>query len=128
MQATKEHVLCVVNDDEDCSPLLTALRTFEVTIVRSAAKALSLARDGGFDLYVMNSSLPNGTSYDLCRQLREFDAYTPVLFIKDADREDDRREVARAGAQGFFVSEDSLDGLLGVASRLMDVQKRVPED
>jgi DNA-binding response OmpR family regulator len=71
----------------------------------------------------MNSSLPNGTGYDLCRRLREFDADTPVLFLKDADREEDRREGARAGAQGFFVSEDGLDGLMGVASRLMDEQK-----
>jgi hypothetical protein len=47
MQATKEHVLCVVNDDEDCSPLFNALRSFEVTIVRSAAEALALARGGG---------------------------------------------------------------------------------
>ena len=123
MQADKERVLCVVNDDEDCSPIFNTLRTFEVTVVRSESEALALAKDGVFDLYLMNKSLPDGTGYDLCRQLRQFDAETPVLFLRDADHDDDRREVARAGAQGFFVSCDGFDALVDAATRLIDNHK-----
>ena len=65
-----------VEDHDDTRVLMTVLLEragFAVTAVPTAAEGLQLARDGGFDLYLLDHTFPDASGVMLCRALREFD-------------------------------------------------------
>jgi DNA-binding response OmpR family regulator len=64
---------------------------------------LRIARQGGFDLYILDNWLPDNSGVELCRAIREFDAHTPILFYSAAAYAKDIQEGLRAGAQAYLV-------------------------
>jgi DNA-binding response OmpR family regulator len=75
MQSARKRILCV-EDDEDNSGLMTALfelLNYRVVIASTSAEALRLSRSESFDLYLLDSWLPDGTGTQLCQQIRSFD-------------------------------------------------------
>jgi DNA-binding response OmpR family regulator len=59
--------------------LLSQQFNYEVTTARTLADAVRLAKGERFDLYLLDYLLPDGTAFDLCRLIREFDSVTPAL-------------------------------------------------
>jgi CheY-like chemotaxis protein len=45
------------------------------------AEAINLATKEKFDLYLMDSHLPDGTGLELCLLIKNFDTETPILFV-----------------------------------------------
>jgi DNA-binding response OmpR family regulator len=64
-----------------------------------------------FDLYILDNWLPDGDGVDLCRNIREFDPHTPILFNSAAAYARDIREAIRAGAQSYLVKPTLPDEL-----------------
>src|SRR5713226_2567047 len=82
----RPRVLCV-DDDEDSRVMLTTLlrlALIEAKAVGTAAQALSLIQTERFDLYVLDSRLPDLDGFELCRRMRAFDLHTPILFFSGA--------------------------------------------
>jgi len=107
-------VLCV-DDDEDSRVMLTALlgiTLIEAKAVGTAAQALSSIRTEHFDLYLLDSRLPDADGFELCRQIRDYDPQTPILFFSGAAYEADKKKGIEAGANGYVIKPD-LDALLG---------------
>ncbi len=69
----------------------------------SAAQALSLIKAEPFDLYMLDSRLPEVDGYELCRRMRVFDPHTPILFFSGAAYETDKRKAIEAGADAYVV-------------------------
>ena len=68
-------VLCV-DDDEDSRVMLTTLlklALIEAKTVGTGAQALSSIQAERFDLYLLDSRLPDIDGFDLCRRMRDFD-------------------------------------------------------
>jgi len=106
-------VLCV-DDDEDSRVMLTALlgiTLIEAKAVGTAAQALSSIRTEHFDLYLLDSRLPDLDGFALCRRIRDFDPETPILFFSGAAYEADKKRGIEAGANAYVIKPD-LDGLL----------------
>jgi DNA-binding response OmpR family regulator len=77
----RSRILCAVSNEETRWLLETPL-TLSGYLVRTTAKsseALSLARCGLFDLYVVDISLCAAENVDLCRGIRSFDGRTPIV-------------------------------------------------
>ncbi len=73
-------ILCI-DDDQDMRDRLAALlemANFKVSLAKSVSEALTLAKQGRFDLILLDSYLSDGRT--LCRQIREFDQRTPILY------------------------------------------------
>ena len=93
-------------DDYDCRELVifTLRRSgYEVTCVDSGTEALSLARNGHFDLFLVDNWLPGLSGPELTRHIREFNQTTPILFYSGAAYEDDKQAAHAAGAQGYLI-------------------------
>lgn len=104
-----------VDDDEECRVMLSTLLWFsriEAKAVGTAAQALSLMRAERFDLYLLDSWLPDLDGLELCRRMRNFDPDTPILFFSGAACEADKKKGIEAGANAYLIKPD-LDGLLG---------------
>ena len=105
-------VLCV-DDDEDSRVMLTTLLKLafiDAKAVGTGAQALSSIQAEPFDLYMLDSRLPDVDGFELCRRLRAIDRKTPILFFSGAAFETDKKKGIEAGANAYVVKPD-LDGL-----------------
>lgn len=109
----RSRVLCV-DDDNDACVMLTVLMSLygiDVTCARSAAEAWPLIKTKGFDLYSLDGWLPELDGFEFCRQIRDFDPNTPIIFYSGAAYDADKQRGAAAGANAYVTKPD-VDGLI----------------
>lgn len=115
MSATlRPRVLCV-DDHQDSREMLSTLLHFEsidATAVGTAAEALSSMGAQRFDLYLLDSQLPDLDGFQLCRRMREMDPITPILFFSGDAYETDKTKGIEAGANAYVAKPD-IQGLIG---------------
>jgi DNA-binding response OmpR family regulator len=119
MLASKLQVLCA-DDNQDVCLMLSILlgrHDIDVSTVGTATEALWLARERRFDLLLLDSRFQDGDGFELCRQIREFDFDTPILFYSGSAYETDRVKGLAAGAQGYIVKPE-LRGLVETVRNL----------
>lgn len=94
--------------------LITLLRheLIEAKAVGTAVQAMSSIQTEHFDLYLLDSRLPDVDGFDLCRRIRDFDPDTPILFFSGAGCDADKARGIEAGANAYVIKPD-LHGLLG---------------
>jgi len=122
MQLRKGRIL-YIEDHVDTRELVTLVlrqSNYEVTVRGTLTDGLTVARDGGFDLFLLDSWLPDGSGLEFCKKIRQFDALTPILFYSAAAYETDRHEAIEAGAQGYLVKPTQNSELCELISVLID--------
>lgn len=113
MEARQHHIL-YIEDHDDTRELITlvlAERNYRVTTGSTVLAALKLAHEHHFDLYMLDSWLPDGSGIELCKQLREFDHETPIMFLSAAAYETDKQAAMESGAQRYMVKPADIQGL-----------------
>ena len=121
---TQPRVLCV-DDDEDSRVMLTTLLRHELITTKAvgtAVQAMSSIQTEHFDLYLLDSRLPDLDGFDLCRRIRDFDPDTPILFFSGAAYEADKKRGIEAGANAYVIKPD-IDGLLGSVKHFVSPRK-----
>lgn len=105
MNMRKHHILYVEDhaDTRELIQLILQQLGYAVTTVDTIADALAMTMQEMFDLYLLDSWLPDGSGVDLCKQLRVADHQTPIVFYSAAAYEVDRETAIRSGAQGYLV-------------------------
>lgn len=114
-------VLCV-DDDEDIREMLRGLLGLvgcHVTTAATAPEALGLIGPGRFDLYLLDNWLPGGSGVELCREIRQSDSATPVVFYSGAGLESEREEAMGAGAHAYLVKPGDAAVLVQTVTRLL---------
>jgi DNA-binding response OmpR family regulator len=115
--------ILLVEDYEDTRNLATlALTGYRLICARDFNEGLRLARQRYFDLYILDSWLPDRSGVELCRAIREFDPHTPVLFYSAAAYARDIEEALRAGAQDYLAKPVTPDNLREAVARLISFQ------
>ena len=61
---------------------------YEIEIARTNLEAEKLWQNGKYDLVILDVSLPDGSGYDLCREIRKT-SKVPIIFLTAADEETD---------------------------------------
>ena len=110
----RPRVLCVDNDEDSRVMLSTLLRlaVIEAKTVGTAAEALSSIQAERFNLYLLDTWLPDLDGFELCRRMRDFDPDTPILFFSGAAYEADKKRGIEAGADAYVI-KPYVDGLVG---------------
>lgn len=85
--------------------LLTAYG-YEPIVAASLSDALESARSGGLALCILDHWIPDGNGVELCQQIREIDANTPIVFYSAAAQKTDIQNGMDAGAQAYLVKPD----------------------
>ncbi len=120
----KGRILCT-EDDTDTRDLLTLVLTqagFEVTCSKDAAECVSLVLRHKFDLLLLDNWMPGMSGVDVCKQVREFDQTTPILFCSGAAYDGDKQAALDAGAQGYLVKPVMPGVLIGKITGLLSLQ------
>ncbi len=122
MQLNRRRVL-YIEDHADTRELITLVlqqKNFEVTSEETVESGVRLARAERFDLYLLDSWLPDGSGLDLCKKIREFDAATPILFYSAAAYEGDKDLALKSGAQAYLIKPSQTSELIDLVSSLID--------
>ena len=116
-----------IEDHEDTRELVTLVleqRSYEVVTGSTIRNGVDLAGSQDFDLYLLDSWLPDGSGLDLCRQIREFDKVTPIVFYSAAAFEIDRSAALDSGAQAYLVKPSQPSELCNLVTSLIESHRR----
>src|SRR5580693_103103 len=124
-----DHGGLLVVDDEPFlrDAVATSLRFlgFDVTTADNGTDALRLARDGRFDLLVLDVMLPELDGFDVVRRLRRDGRRVPVIFLTARDTQADKVTGLTIGGDDYMTKPFGLEEL---AARIRTVLRRVNPD
>ena len=113
-------------DDHDDSALmfrtLLGYSNHDVVTAGTAEKALELAREREFDLYVVDKRLPDGSGLELCKRLNESTPGIPVILYSGEAYEVVRQKALDAGARAYVTKPD-IEQLVETIQRLLSEKK-----
>lgn len=121
MQLRNRRILYIEDHDDTRELVTIVLRQNEYDVITGSTieTGIQLARAGRFDLYLLDSWLPDGSGLDLCKQIREFDPSTPILFYSAAAYDADREDALKSGAQGYLIKPSQTSELCSLVSALI---------
>lgn len=126
MQKINAPRVLYIEDHDDTRELVTLVleqKSYEVVTGSTIKSGVDLAGSQSFDLYLLDSWLPDGSGLDLCRQIREFDKATPIVFYSAAAYEADRDEALHSGAQAYLVKPSPPSELCNLVSTLIESRR-----
>jgi two-component system, OmpR family, response regulator len=128
MQFKQSPRVLYIEDHEDTRELVTLVleqRSYKVVTGSTIKSGVALAGSQQFDLYLLDSWLPDGSGLDLCRQIREFDKATPILFYSAAAYESDKDLAIQSGAQAYLIKPSQPSELCNLVTALIESYQRV---
>ena len=93
---------------------------YEVVQTYSMKKALQLAEDEKFDLYIFDINVPDGDGISLLRELRDFHDETPAVFITAFHDTKYLKSAFESGANDFIKKPFDLEEL---AQRIENIKR-----
>lgn len=123
MQPEKTARILYIEDHEDTRELVTLLlaqKSYEVITRSTIESGVALAGSERFDLYLLDSWLPDGSGLALCEQIRTFDKTTPILFYSAAAYAADHELALKCGAQAYLVKPSQPSELCNMVTDLIE--------
>jgi len=96
---------------------------FAVEVASDGLRGLEAARDGSFDVVVLDVMLPRMSGYDVVRTLRAEENWVPVLMLSAKDGEHDQADGLDLGADDYLTKPFSYVVLL---AHLRSLVRRTP--
>jgi DNA-binding response OmpR family regulator len=121
MHPTHNHIL-YVDDHEDSRWMMKAMLemwNYEVALAGAADDGLRLAQSEHFDLYFLDTHLPDESGFELCKRICRVSGHAPVVFISTAPYEADKQRGLQAGAIAYLTKPLDFDELEITLARLI---------
>src|SRR4051812_24983361 len=118
-------ILMVEDEQSITEPLSEALARegFDTEVAGTAARALELAGRAEPDLVLLDVMLPDGSGYDVCRELRA-GSRVPIIMLTARGEETDRIVGLELGADDYIVKPFSARE---VVARIRAVLRRTDD-
>lgn len=120
--------ILLVEDDRDIAELIQinlADAGFDVHHADDGIKGLALAKDGGFNLIILDLMLPGLDGLEVCKRFRQDDPFTPIIMLTAKSEELDRVLGLELGADDYLTKPFSVRELL---ARVKAIRRRVEAD
>jgi two-component system, OmpR family, response regulator RegX3 len=125
MRFGKRTILLVEDEESITAPLVEALERegFDTTVSATAGESLELAERVKPDLVLLDVMLPDGSGFDVCRELRAR-SRVPIIMLTARGEEADRVAGLELGADDYVVKPFSARELV---ARVRAVLRRAAE-
>ncbi len=117
--------ILIIEDEESISMALEddlGLEGYEVAGAKDGLQGLSMAKEKGYDLIILDIMLPKMDGFEVCRQLREAGVGTPILMLTAKSQEIDKVLGLELGADDYVTKPFSPRELL---ARVKAILRRV---
>lgn len=108
----EEAILMALEDD-------LSLEGYRVTGATDGVEGFAKAKEGGYDLIILDIMLPGMDGFDICRQLRGAGDTTPILVLTAKDQEVDKVLGLELGADDYVTKPFSRRELLARVKALL---------
>lgn len=92
---------------------------FVVDLARDGTNGLFLAKNGAYDLIILDVMLPELNGWQVLQHLRHAENQTPVLFLTAKDQVEDRVKGLELGADDYLVKPFAFSELLARVRSLL---------
>jgi two-component system, OmpR family, response regulator RegX3 len=125
MQLGKRTILLVEDEESITAPLVEALRRegFDTAVSGTAGESIGLAERVKPDLVLLDVMLPDGSGFEVCRELRAR-SRVPIIMLTARGEEADRVAGLELGADDYVVKPFSARELV---ARVRAVLRRAAE-
>ena len=113
--------ILIVDDDRELSFIIKKMLenySYCVTVTYSCDEAFEILSANSFDLVLLDVNLPDGSGFDVCRQLRSA-CNVPVIFASARTDEDDRVTGFDIGGDDYLPKPYSMRELLSRVNALL---------
>ena len=113
--------ILIVDDDKELSFIIKKMLEtygYSVTVTHTCESAFDLLAGSSFDLVLLDVNLPDGTGFDVCKQLRSA-CSVPVIFASARTSEDDRVTGFDIGGDDYLPKPYSMRELLSRVNALL---------
>ncbi len=116
-----ERILLVEDEIGIRVTLVDRLRSegYEVETAEDGEQGLRLARQGGFDLFLLDIMLPKKNGLDLCRDIRQLGIATPVIMLTAKGQTIDKVVGLKLGADDYLAKPFDMLELLARIEALL---------
>ena len=101
----EESILMALEDD-------LKLEGYEVTGIEDGQQGLSMAKEGGYDLIILDIMLPKMNGFEVCKELRQAGVTIPILILTAKSQEIDKVLGLELGADDYVTKPFSPRELL----------------
>jgi DNA-binding response OmpR family regulator len=124
--------ILLIEDDKNIAAQLSVHLTpvHRVTAVHQGHEGINRARQGAYDLIILDLVLPDLDGFEVCRQIRAQDILTPIMILSGRSGEVDKVLGLEFGADDYVTKPFSPRELLARIKALMrrsELLKRLPE-
>ncbi len=113
--------ILIVDDDKELSFIIKKMLenySYNVTVTHTCEEAFEILTTNSFDLVLLDVNLPDGTGFDVCRELRSA-CNVPVIFASARTDEDDRITGFDIGGDDYLPKPYSMRELLSRVNALL---------
>lgn len=132
---SKVKKVLVIEDDKSIVDLLRIhLQDLncDVTAILDGAEGLKSATTDSFDLIVLDIMLPNVNGFDICKEVRKKEIYTPILMLTSKSEEVDKVLGLEIGADDYlskpFSIREFIARVKAILRRVESIQKEIGSD
>lgn len=122
MEINKEaKKILIVDDDSDFAAIngdMLRNYNYKVSFATSCDEAFTILTNEQFHLILLDINLPDGTGFDICRELRKVSG-VPVIFASARSGEDDKITGLDIGGDDYLAKPYSLRELLSRVNALI---------
>lgn len=122
-KVNKVHIL-FVEDDRNLNAVIEDILKFkgyDVVSCYDGQTALMYYKNQKFDLLIIDVMIPNIDGFTLCREIRKYDEFTPIIFLTAKNTKADTLEGYKAGADDYITKPFDVEEL---TARIEAVLKR----
>jgi DNA-binding response OmpR family regulator len=129
-EGRQETVLVVEDDPTLRLGLQKTLRSagFSVEVAKTGPEGLSAALAARPDLVLLDVMLPGMNGFEICEELRRYDADVPILMVTAKGEEHDKVRGLRLGADDYIVKPFGVSELLARVDAALRRRRRREEE
>jgi DNA-binding response OmpR family regulator len=123
--------ILIIEDEESILMALAddlVLEGYEVASARDGLKGLSMAKEKGHDLVILDIMLPKMDGFEVCKQLRQAGVTTPILMLTAKSQEIDKVLGLELGADDYVTKPFSPRELLARVKAILRRVKTTQEE
>lgn len=111
----KTKTVLYIEDDQDSCEIMTIILNkagYDLVTCADSADGLKLAREGSFDVIILDHRLAKMSGTEICRRIRAFDQNTPIIFHTSSAIKKVMDEAFEAGAQAYLIKPNGFDAIV----------------